>query len=168
MQLVLAPMGVGTVADARAEFARARRRERAARARRRLAIHHPTPTRPRDLESVPALPLGPARRRPVRLDAIVGTVDATTDFDADFRPATERVSARWQSVARAHHSGAALPPIAVVERRDGYYVLDGRHRVSVARALGHRDIDAWASPAMPVRGFRPRLDAAADETRRAA
>jgi hypothetical protein len=40
-----------------------------------------------------------------------------------------------------------LPPIDVIERADGYYVLDGRHRVSVARALGHDAIDAWSSPA---------------------
>jgi hypothetical protein len=156
-----------TIDAARADFARARRRQWAARARRRLIAHEATPTRPRDLGDVPALSAGPARLRPIPLEAIVGTVDATTDFDAGFRPATDRVSTRWQSVARAHRSGRALPPIAVIERRDGYYVLDGRHRVSVARALGHRDIDAWASPAMPVRGLRPRLDAA-DETRRAA
>jgi hypothetical protein len=28
---------------------------------------------------------------------------------------------------------------------DGYYVLDGRHRVSVALAAGRREIDAWVS-----------------------
>src|SRR4051794_3441051 len=48
-------------------------------------------------------------------------------------------------VARAHRGGRALPPIVVLERPDGYYVVDGRHRVSVARALGHETIDAWAS-----------------------
>src|SRR3954447_18709289 len=98
MQLVSAPRAAGALAGARAEFARARRRARAARARRRLLAHQPGATRPRDPGSVAALPLGPARLRPVPLDAIVGTVDAATDFDADFRPATERVSARWQSV----------------------------------------------------------------------
>jgi hypothetical protein len=139
-----------TIDAARADFARARRRQWAARARRRLIAHEATPTRPRDLGDVPALSAGPARLRPIPLEAIVGTVDATTDFDAGFRPATDRVSTRWQSVARAHRSGRALPPIAVIERRDGYYVLDGRHRVSVARALGQRDIDAWTRPAAPV------------------
>jgi hypothetical protein len=36
-----------------------------------------------------------------------------------------------------------------------YYVIDGRHRVSVTHALGHRDIDAW------VTGARDRLPVAA-------
>ena len=80
----------------------------------------------------------------------MGTVDATADFDAGFRPATDRVAARWQSIARAHRQGRPLPAISVLERPDGFYVLDGRHRVSVARALGHADIDAWTSPAGPV------------------
>jgi hypothetical protein len=136
-------------ATARADFQRARRRHLAARARRRLMARRPGPARPRDLGDLAALFWRPARLRPIPLDAIVGTVDATADFDADFRPATDRVSPRWQRVARAHRDGRALPPVAVIERPDGYYILDGRHRVSVARALGHRDIDAWASPAPP-------------------
>jgi hypothetical protein len=107
-------------------------------------------TRPRDLGDVAALSWRTAHLRPIPLDSIVGTVDPTADFDADFRPATDRLSSRWQSVARAHREGRPLPPIAVIERSDGYYVLDGRHRVSVARALGLRDIDAWTSPAGPV------------------
>jgi hypothetical protein len=150
MQLATEPLVPAATAAARADFERARWRERAARACRRLMAHRPTATRPRDLGGVAALSPGPARLRPIPIEAIVGTVDATADFDAGFRPATERVSARWQSVARAHRSGRALPPIAVIERRDGYYVLDGRHRVSVARALGREDIDAWTSPATPV------------------
>ena len=84
----------------------------------------------------------------------MGTVEPTADFEADFRPATDRVSGRWQSIARAQRDGRPLPPIAVIERPDGYYVLDGRHRVSVARALGHDHIDAWVSP-RPVRDRDP-------------
>ena len=75
-------------------------------------------------------------------NAIVGTVEPTIVFDARFRPASEHVRARWERVALAHRTGVSLPPITVLERPDGYYVVDGRHRVSVARALGHRDIDA--------------------------
>jgi hypothetical protein len=141
------PLTSLAAAAARADFQRARRRHFAARARRRLTTRHAAPTRPADLGDVAALFWRPARLRPIPLEAIVGTVDATTDFDANFRPTTDRVSSRWQRVARAYRDGRPLPPVAVIERPEGYYVLDGRHRVSVARALGHRDIDAWASPA---------------------
>jgi len=141
----------GPAAAARADFARARRRERAAGLRRWLTARGPSAGGLRHLGDVAVLVRGPARLRPIPVDAIVGTVDATADFDAHFRPATERVAARWQSVARAHRSGLGLPPIAVIERTDGYYVLDGRHRVSVARARGDRDIDAWTSAGAAAR-----------------
>jgi ParB-like chromosome segregation protein Spo0J len=44
---------------------------------------------------------------------------------------------------QAHRDGPPLPRIAVVDRPDGFYVLDGRHRVLVARTLGQQHIDAW-------------------------
>jgi hypothetical protein len=78
----------------------------------------------------------------IPLAEVVGTLEATISFDAEFRPASEFVRARWERIALAHYRGAALPPIDVLLRPDGYYVVDGRHRVSVARALGHRDIEA--------------------------
>jgi hypothetical protein len=130
---------------ARSDFERARRGHLTARIGGLVRARRASPTRPRDLGGVEALSWHAARIRPIRLGAIVGTVDPTSDFDAGFRPAADRVSSRWQSIARAHREGRALPPIVVLERPDGYYVLDGRHRVSVARALGHETIDGWAS-----------------------
>jgi hypothetical protein len=147
-------------AGARADFQSARRRHLAASVRRKLAARRHGPSLPRDLGDVRGLFWRPARLRSIPLDAVVGTVDATADFDADFRPTTRHLSSRWQSVARAHRAGRSLPPIAVIERPDGYYVLDGRHRVSVARALGQHYIDAWASPAP---GPRPAQLPAAQE-----
>jgi hypothetical protein len=141
--------------NARADFERARRLHRAERARRRLMARRPIATRPRDLGDIAVLAWRRARLRSIPLEAIVGTVDATTDFDAGFRPATDRISSRWQRVARAQREGRPLPPIAVIERADGYYVLDGRHRVSVARALGQREIDAWASPTVRALPSQP-------------
>jgi hypothetical protein len=81
--------------------------------------------------------------RVIPVKAIVGTVEATTNFDAAFRPTTNRVSARWQRIALAHRRGSPLPPITAIQRPDGYYVIDGRHRVSVARAIRQTDIEAW-------------------------
>jgi hypothetical protein len=145
-------------ADAREDFRRARWAHLVARAIRWLTARRPSRTRPRDLGDAAALSWRAPRLRPIPLEAIVGTVDAAVDFDAGFRPATDRVAHRWQSIARAHREGRALQPISVLERPDGYYVLDGRHRVSVARALGHPDIDAWTSPPGSVPHAQPDKD----------
>jgi hypothetical protein len=82
------------------------------------------------------------RLQVICLAAIVGTVDPSPHFDARFRPASPHLRPRWERVALAHRKGAGLPPISVVEGPDGYYVLDGRHRVSVALAAGRREIEA--------------------------
>ena len=131
--------------DAHEDFARARRAQVAARAARWLPGGRDRPRVPRSLADGAELPWGPARLRVVELAAIVGTVEPTIAFDASFRPATELVRARWERIALAHHRRVALPPISVLQRSDGYYVVDGRHRVSVARTLGHRDIEAWVT-----------------------
>jgi hypothetical protein len=129
--------------DAREDFARARRAQLASRAMRWAARRGRCPNRPRTLPLNAPRPGRAPRRAVIALDAIVGTVDPSPHFDARFRPASEHLRARWERVALAHRRGVALPPIAVVEGPCGYYVVDGRHRVSVARAAGRRDIEAW-------------------------
>jgi hypothetical protein len=131
------------VVDARADFHRARRAEILSRALRRLPTRRGGQDALPTLEGVRALSWTGRDLRVIPLQAIVGTVEETTDFGAGFRPTTNRVAERWQRVALAHRRGHALPPITVIERPDGYYVVDGRHRVSVARALGQTDIEAW-------------------------
>ncbi|MEA2291204.1 MAG: hypothetical protein QOF17_224 [Solirubrobacteraceae bacterium] len=122
-----------------------------ARAAFRRARRGSTPARPRHLGGVTALLWRPARLRTIPLDAVVGTVDPTSDFDACFRPASDRVASRWLSIARRQQEGRSLPPIAAVERPDGFYVMDGRHRVSVARAFDQAAIEAWVSPSAALR-----------------
>ncbi len=78
----------------------------------------------------------------VPLDAIVGTVDRGRDFDRSFRPTTGRVRSRWEHIAAAMRRGEAMPPVDLVRIGQIYFVRDGHHRVSVARALGRDDIDA--------------------------
>jgi len=135
------------ILDAQTDFRRARRAHTIARAvgrlkRQRGSGHLPTmDDRPGGLETSRSIEVVP-------LDSIVGTLEPTVQFDARFRPASEVVRPRWERIALAHRNGRPLPPIDLVKRPDGYYVLDGRHRVSVARALGHPDIEAFvrASP----------------------
>jgi hypothetical protein len=134
--------------DAEADFRRARRRHAVARIGRWVG-RRPQWRHPRTLQD-PAMHLGGLpRTQVVPLSAIVGTLEPTRHFDACFRPASDVVRHRWERIALAHRRGDALPPIELVKRPDGYYVLDGRHRVSVARALGHPDIDARVTGARP-------------------
>jgi hypothetical protein len=134
------------ILDARDDFRRARRSQLAARAARWLSFGRRL-SGPRTFEGAPQ---GAARLEVIKLRDVVGTVEPTVTFDDRFRPTSEHVRARWERVALAHRRGASLPPIAVVRGDDGYYVTDGRHRVSVALALGLRDIDAWVTQAAPV------------------
>jgi hypothetical protein len=151
-------LGTGMpVLDAHADFQRARRAQIAARALHWLWPRRTRQSHPRALDAIRALAWTPSSLRVIALDAIVGTVDATADFDAAFRPTTHRIAARWQRIALAHRRGQALPPITAIEHAEGYYVIDGRHRVSVARALGHRDIEAWVSPTLRTAGHRPSM-----------
>jgi hypothetical protein len=78
----------------------------------------------------------------VPLDAIVGTVDRGRDFDRSFRPTSGRVRSRWEHIATAMRRGEAMPPVELIRIGQIYFVRDGHHRVSVARALGRTDIDA--------------------------
>jgi hypothetical protein len=145
MFALLASHSTGFAAvDARADFAKARRAHRAARMAR-ILWRRRARDRPR------MLPQGCAARRArggirvIPLASTVGTVEPSAHFDARFRPASELVRARWERVAVARRRGLALPPIQVVEGCDGYYLLDGRHRVSVALATGQREIEAHIS-----------------------
>ncbi|WP_051324257.1 ParB N-terminal domain-containing protein [Candidatus Solirubrobacter pratensis] len=81
----------------------------------------------------------------VPLDAIVGTVDRAVDFDRGFRPTSARLRSRWERIAAAQRRGEALPPISLFQVGDLYFVRDGHHRVSVAKSLGHEDIDAYVT-----------------------
>jgi hypothetical protein len=100
---------------------------------------------PRALASSATLGAGPSRLEVVPLHAIVGTLEPTDRFDSDFRPASDVLRRRWERIALAHRRGDALPPVMLHRQADGYYVVDGRHRVSVARALRLGDIDAWVT-----------------------
>jgi hypothetical protein len=145
------------VVDAREDFQRARRAHFAGRAARWLSARRRCPGMPRSLEDAEGLPRRAGRLEVIPLNAIVGTVEPTTLFDTRFRPASERTRARWERIALAHRKGIALPPIVVLGRPDGYYVVDGRHRVSVALALGLPDIDAYVTQTTTVAsepGFR--------------
>ena len=81
----------------------------------------------------------------IPLDSIVGTVDRGREFDRRFRPTSGRVRTRWERIAAAQRRGEGMPPIDVYRIGEFHFVKDGHHRVSVARALGHKDINAYVT-----------------------
>jgi len=83
-----------------------------------------------------------AGQREVPLDQIRGTEGRSNDFDDRFHPLTDRTRQRWMSVARANEQGLSLPPVDLIQVGDVYFVRDGHHRISVARAFGQTTITA--------------------------
>ena len=78
----------------------------------------------------------------VRVDQIAGSLNRYHEFDRVFLPASEKLADRWQSVNRAFYQDISLPPVVLYKVGDVYFVVDGHHRVSVARRQGQVDIDA--------------------------
>jgi uncharacterized ParB-like nuclease family protein len=81
----------------------------------------------------------------ISLDKIAGSVAPDVkagDFDPGFLPINRRMRERWTRIYQAMVEGDELPPIDVYKVDDHYYVIDGHHRVSVARNLGRPAISA--------------------------
>ncbi len=80
--------------------------------------------------------------RSVPTSHIRGSEGRSDDFDADFFPLKEHNRWRWVSMAAAKMRGVVLPPVELIQIGDVYFVRDGHHRISVARAFGQEHIDA--------------------------
>jgi hypothetical protein len=78
----------------------------------------------------------------VPLGQIVGSEGRGEDFDQDFNPTNEVNRERWISVAAARLQGLPLPLVELIQIGERYFVRDGHHRISVARALKQEYIEA--------------------------
>ena len=85
--------------------------------------------------------------RDIPLDAIVGSVNRYQDFNKRFLPLRDNDMQRWARVKSAMTSPGSpgLPPIQVYQIGDSYFVLDGNHRVSVARQMEIDKIEAYVT-----------------------
>jgi len=88
--------------------------------------------------------------RTVEVDRVIGSVGRSRDFDSGFMP-TRASEVGWKSVDLAFRTGRDLPPIALNKVGDSYFVVDGDHRVSVARYHGVEWIDAEVTEFFPSR-----------------
>ncbi|MFN2223296.1 MAG: hypothetical protein ACK2UH_12130, partial [Candidatus Promineifilaceae bacterium] len=81
----------------------------------------------------------------VPLDAIVGSVGRYQDFTRTFLPKQDSDQDRWARVKVATTSMAGLPPVELYQIGEAYFVADGHHRISVARAMGSTHIQAYVT-----------------------
>ncbi len=84
----------------------------------------------------------------VPIDKIVGSIGRYQDFDDAFLPRTGALSARWRKINRAFYEDVSLPPVKLYQVGDVYFVLDGNHRISVAREHGASFVDAEVTEAI--------------------
>ena len=142
-------------ADARDDFLRARRRQVLTRLARALHRGPDDATAALSFDAV----IGALGRvsehdeglQTIPLDRVVGSVDKSRDYDRKFRPRSNILRERWQRIATAQRRGEPVPPIDVYRVGELYFVKDGHHRVSVARALGLRTIDAFVTSVKTAR-----------------
>jgi hypothetical protein len=87
---------------------------------------------------------GPIYRgvKTIRVDQIAGSLNRYHEFDRVFLPASDQLADRWQSVNRAFYQDISLPPVVLYKVGEVYFVVDGHHRVSVAREQGQIYIEA--------------------------
>jgi hypothetical protein len=100
----------------------------------------------------------------IPLDKVVGSASAAVkgaDFDPGFLPLNPRLRGRWTGIYKAMVEGDELPPIDVYKLDDAYYVIDGHHRVSVARSLGRTVINARVVEVKTRAPLGPNADGAA-------
>lgn len=90
----------------------------------------------------------------MEVEKSVGSVGRWRDFDGSFVSARASVAEKWKRIDWAFQRGEDLPPVELYKLGDAYCVLDGHHRVSVARYHGVPTVEA------EVTEFRPKLPAA--------
>ena len=88
----------------------------------------------------------------VKLSKIVGSVNRYLDFDGRFRLKKDRPRERLLAIRSMMGRGRPLPPVDLFQIKDSYFVLDGNHRISVAKERGFEEINARVIEFLPSRG----------------
>jgi len=95
----------------------------------------------------------------IYLNDIVGSVGRYHDFNRNFLPLVDNDIHRWASVktAMVGNSSGGVPPISVYKIGDAYFVLDGNHRVSIAKQMGFDQIEAYVTEIKTKAPFSPHM-----------
>jgi len=87
---------------------------------------------------------GPVYRgiKTVPVEKIAGSLNRYQQFDRAFLPLEDQSADRWENIDRAFYKEINLPPVVLYKVGEVYFVVDGHHRLSVAREQGQKFIDA--------------------------
>lgn len=94
----------------------------------------------------------------IEISSIIGSVGRYRDFDRAFLPLSGADSERWKRLDVAMNELRDLPPIDVYKIGDVYFVRDGNHRVSVAKANGLDFIEARVTEVPTMVTLGPETD----------
>ncbi len=97
--------------------------------------------------------------REIPIDQIAGSVGRYRDFTNHFLPRRGTMQERWSRIYAQANSMEGLPPIEVYKVGDVYFVRDGNHRVSVARQLKMKMIQAQVTELRTPIALRPDISA---------
>ena len=91
-------------------------------------------------------------RQEIRLDQIIGSVGKCQYFTRSLWPLSPALEDRWINIYELMLGPHGYPPIDVFQVKDRYFILDGHHRASVARALGNKTLEAYVIewPVLPT------------------
>ncbi len=83
----------------------------------------------------------------VQLDAIIGSVNRYSDYSRSFLPLLDSDRDRWVGVMVEISTPGkpGLPPVDLYKIGDAYFVKDGHHRISVAKRMHAKYIQAYVT-----------------------
>ena len=97
--------------------------------------------------------------QPIPVANIVGTVDRRPEFARGFLPKDFESRERWRRVEQAYPL-SDFPPIVVYQVDKAYFVVDGHHRVGIAKQRGIEFIDAEVTALDSRVPLDPKMDIA--------
>lgn len=95
--------------------------------------------------------------REIPVESIVGSVDRSVDFDRFFKARRRELKRRIDALRDAF-GDRPMPPITVYEAGGLFFVVDGHHRVALARRNGAAVIDAEVTRIETSHRLHPDVD----------
>lgn len=97
----------------------------------------------------------------VPLERIVGSVGRYHDFSNKFLPKKKDMADRWSRIYAKFNGMEGLPPVELYQIDDVYFVRDGNHRVSVARQMNNKTIEAYVTQLQTPIDLEPNMSSKA-------